>query len=415
MNKTLTSKAIIDRVDLNYIYGWLNRTGDNNVQFYLDDGKISLIDHELFERKLPQNCIAFKINLADIVVQHLIDRKNQLFMHYDGCLSRVEIWKSVVDQIALNEVDLNSLENTLSCVNPEKLFEIKNGINSFSRNGRPSKIKKSELCIITYANDSSAWFPYWFRYYRSLSSKAAITVITPKPESFSLYSIDNLISVKNFAYDDEARARMVSRISAAFLEYYDWTLVVDVDEFIVPDPRLNLSFGDALEMRWEDQVIYTIGIDIIETRTCKEFDFDKNLLVNRTYGIINSSLGKPSISRVPVEYIPGYHYCNRKPKFSSPTFFNLHLKYASRKVSQDIMKIVSATNYTSDFIKSYAERPAAEFLHPAYNENMKVIGISRFDFSIYEDRFISDTAFSLHESNFAGKLFCLPYIVDFSK
>jgi hypothetical protein len=76
--------------------------------------------------------------------------------------------------------------------------------------------------------------------------------------------------------------------------------------------------------------------------------------------------------------------------------------------------MVSKTEYTSNFIKNYAESPGLNFVHPAYNKNMPVVSFNNYDFSRYTKKFESEVIFSSEYFNLSGPTFCMPELLNFS-
>lgn len=72
---------------------------------------------------------------------------------------------------------------------------------------------KRKLCVITYANDCGAWFPFFYKYYSSIVGSDQIYIVTPKIESFKEYNLGGLISFPEMNYDDRARSKLMSNLA----------------------------------------------------------------------------------------------------------------------------------------------------------------------------------------------------------
>jgi hypothetical protein len=112
--------------------------------------------------------------------------------------------------------------------------------------------KRDPLCVVTYAQDAGAWFPYFYRYYSTIIGPQALYVITPKPTQFIGYQLGGLISAANLQFDNIARAYLQSALATGLHAYYEWSLVCDVDEFIMPYPGSGQGFLEALAASKED-------------------------------------------------------------------------------------------------------------------------------------------------------------------
>jgi hypothetical protein len=403
--------SIIDRFESGTFFGWTLK--QNFSLFVQNNNDFQLLTHQTFHRENPVGAIGFKFDVNALDVDDLIAGIYKIILLEGVNLVEVPIWKSVIVSHEISKIDLNALKLYPRNLSRETAFNFQNYFNYNFNTSITSNIKKKNICLLTYANGSGAWFDYFFNFYKKMIPSCGLVVVTPNPNEFSDYDIDTIFSLDGFKYDDEARARFLSSLQSSLLNYFEWTLLVDVDEIVMPDPRLNINFTDALNLYQSQSVIYSIGVDLIEFDNNQVFDFSKNPYENRPIGIVNSSLGKPVLAKVPVTYIPGHHYCNFPPVFDSPLFFNFHLKYASKVISADLMNMVKKIEYTSDFIRNYAISPSINFTHPAYSKNMKIIDLDDFDLSIYFSKFISEAKFSSRIFNINGPTFCLPNLIKF--
>lgn len=212
-----------------------------------------------------------------------------------------------------------------------------------------------KLCVISYLNDSGAWFPYFYKYYSSLVGDTAIYVVTPKPEAFSTYKLGGIISCSDMQYDDQARSQFMSGLATGLQAYYEWTLVCDPDEIVIPHPNSKATFIEMLNKQTND-VIISRGFNIIQMDNEADFSFDQPVLTQRHFGMPDIAMCKPHLARKPIQYSIGYHYCNYKLDFSSANdgFLTLHLKFACERISKQIEAIVLETAYCDEKSAEYA-------------------------------------------------------------
>lgn len=244
-------------------------------------------------------------------------------------------------------------------------YELK---ESFSQKTSLNVTPQNETAIITYANDAGAYFPYFYDYYSNIFGSNSIYVVTTKKECFQSYDLGGLISIENNSYDDIARSKFVSEFLSALQTYYKQTIVVDVDEFIVAT-RENIDIKSSIS-NLDSKVYRLLGIDVIQTIDEKDFDFSKPISSQRSFGVLNSALCKPSISKVPLTYGVGYHFCNQKAELSySKDLVLLHLKWACKEIRKQVAEIVRRTQYANEGIAKYSIESLMREKHPAFRNN----------------------------------------------
>jgi hypothetical protein len=227
-------------------------------------------------------------------------------------------------------------------------------------------------CVITYAQNADAWFPYFHAYYSRIVGPRALYVVTPKPQLFTNYELGGVISAANLQYDDIARAFLMSSLATGFHAYYEWSLVCDVDEFLAPYPGSGQSLLEVLAVSQGD-VLITRGFDVLQTSRDADFDMSRPLLEQRRFAVPNTAICKPHLSRIPIRYSGGYHYCEKRLDFSPPGtgLVTLHLKWACRVMRNAVARAVRETVYASDDTATYASHSVApEVEHPMVADAM---------------------------------------------
>lgn len=230
--------------------------------------------------------------------------------------------------------------------------------------------KSSPVCVITYANDAGAWFPYFYAYYGKLFGPRALYVITPKPENFAAYQLGGVISAANLTFDDLARQQLAAQLASGLQAYYTWSLCCDVDEIVTPHPASGKTFLEILANE-DGNILLTRGLDVLQTPEEANFDFNETVMAQRRYGVPSTSMCKPHLARVPIHYSGGHHYCQERLSFapSGCGFLTLHLKWACHQVRAEVQGIVAKTSYADLLIAKYAARSVAiETRHPLISQ-----------------------------------------------
>src|SRR5262245_58739577 len=92
--------------------------------------------------------------------------------------------------------------------------------------------------VITMVYNEAKFLPLWLDYYGSQFGRDNLLVIDNCSEDGStsdLGDTSRLVIPRN-SFDDHRRARMVSKLHASLLEFYDAVIYTDVDEFLFPPP-----------------------------------------------------------------------------------------------------------------------------------------------------------------------------------
>lgn len=357
----------------------------------------------------------FGFTLKPLVEMSAIKRPGKLNVEadYQGVKINLPVHKTI--QLALKFFQLNANQqrrfvNQIAGSEHISPFNL-HPLNPIGRQPCPPK----KLCVISYANDAAAWFPYFFQYYSTLVGADGIYVVTPKPESFSAYALGGVITCSNMLYDDIARSKLISGLATGLQAYYEWTLVCDVDEIIVPNPARNVDFFQLLEQQAEN-VVVSRGIDVFQMEDEAEFRFDLPVLAQRRFGVPNIALYKPHLARVPIRYSDGYHYCNYKLSHppSGDGFMTLHLKWACKEVRNQVGLMVEEVAYTNKNTANYSKdslsiekfnlRLEAYLKKPVQTLDSPVM-------QAFEDKYVSNLKFSEAKQLWVGENISAPFFV----
>ena len=278
-------------------------------------------------------------------------------------------------------------------------------------------VNRQKLCVVTYAQDAGAWFPYFYNYYSHLVGARSIYVVTPKPQRFSDYHLGGLISAENLHYDDVARAYFMSAIASGFHAYYEWSLVCDVDEFLIPYPNSGMNFLETLKA-CENDIVLARGFDVLQTEDEGDFHQECSILEQRRFAVPNTALSKPYLSRTKIRYSGGYHYCQKKLDFPRPGagFICLHLKWACEAMRNEVALAVQGTTYVNQETASYAARSVAlEMRHPLSNKVAlaRAVALDSCAVRDFEQAYYDNLTYSYSRGLWIGKHISADFVVDF--
>jgi Glycosyl transferase family 2 len=183
------------------------------------------------------------------------------------------------------------------------------------------------VAAVTMVYNEPDYIIPWCRYYGGQVGLANCHVIDHGSNDGSTSGLGavNVIRHPRSPMDDVRRARTVSNFCSDLLWNYESVIYVDVDEFLVPDPRHYKDLKAAVAAV-EGDTVNSIGLEVLHL-TAEESDIDINLPISlqRHWVWFNSALCKPSIMRRPFEWAPGFHCAPGKVRFDN--IFLFHLRY----------------------------------------------------------------------------------------
>ena len=208
----------------------------------------------------------------------------------------------------------------------------------------------------------------------------------------------NIVPLPRSPFDDQTRVEIVADFQRALLRLYDVVIYTDCDEMLVADPRVHVSLATFLAATPSD-VIAPIGLNLHHLIGRESpIDLDAPILGQRRYVRFASSMCKPSVSRVPLRWVTGFHWCDRIADYRTD-LFQFHLKWmdidaslARLRLTRDMAWSERALrqNWARRQRQSDEERIREEFQEPA--EQVRSLGAAAFAFEAEMQR----VAGSLH-------------------
>ena len=186
------------------------------------------------------------------------------------------------------------------------------------------------LAIVTMVYDEPDFLPIWCRYYAGEVGAEHCYVVDHGSDDGSTAALGavNRLGLPRSPQDDGRRARFLSGLCAALLEYYEAVLHVDVDEIVLPAPGVQGGLGDAVAAE-RRPVATAIGLDLVHLPAHEPaFAPDRPVSLQRRWLRFASSMCKPALIRQPVAWAPGFHCIDAAPDFAPLCL--VHLRYMDR-------------------------------------------------------------------------------------
>jgi hypothetical protein len=161
--------------------------------------------------------------------------------------------------------------------------------------------------IATIVHDESFFLPIFVGYYSQFFGPDDIYVLDHDSTDGSTKRDDIVrIPVSHDTVDHVWMRDELQGLQHELLRRYKAVIVVDVDELVVPDPRVG-SLGDYLDTFTSD-FVNCHGVEIVHEKDQEPaYDPSRPILQQRQYWKRNAWYDKPALACAPMEWIPGFH------------------------------------------------------------------------------------------------------------
>ncbi len=171
-----------------------------------------------------------------------------------------------------------------------------------------------KVCIITRIRNDEFFLKKFINYYGNEFGEENLYVYLDGEDQIIPFDCGktNIISCKriigNIVNTDKQRLKFLSAQASIHLKKYDIVIGVDVDEFIVVDPKLGVSLLEYLSEKEINTSISPLGVDVGQDMNIEiAIQADKPFLEQRANGYLCPRYTKPSIINKPVVWGSGFH------------------------------------------------------------------------------------------------------------
>ena len=185
------------------------------------------------------------------------------------------------------------------------------------------------IAAVTMVYNEPDFLPLWRRHYARLVGAEHCHVIDHGSDDGSTAALGavNRLRLPRSPQDDVRRARFISRFCAGLLEWYDWVIYTDVDELLIPDPRLYPDLASFCAGA-RAEVIHAIGLNLHHLPEEPPLDFSRPLGPQRRWVRFSGAMCKPALIRRAVNWAPGFHGADAEVTFAP--LYLVHLRWFDR-------------------------------------------------------------------------------------
>ncbi|SEG54979.1 glycosyltransferase family 2 protein [Marinobacterium lutimaris] len=185
------------------------------------------------------------------------------------------------------------------------------------------------VLVMTMVYNESYFIHKWVDYYSKQVGFENLLVLDHGSDDFSLNGLNEKISrmrlPREKGMNEIRRARSVTRIMQAMLQYYDVVIYCDADEIMVADPDKYTGLVDYFRRNREESMS-PIGFNLVQKLSREaELKHDEKILTQRRYCSFSAAMCKPIINRKPNSLGQGFHSSTAFPTIKSDLLL-LHLK-----------------------------------------------------------------------------------------
>ena len=178
--------------------------------------------------------------------------------------------------------------------------------------------------LVNKENDDPLW-PVWIEYY----SKHVDAIETIR------------LRENNPTYAPGAFAREASIKQAQLLKAFDVVVYADIDEFLIPDPKIYAGLRDYIEKNWDKLPVAT-GYQLVQNIAAEaEIRLDYPIIrVQRHFWAREEIYDKRLITHAPVTWSPGFHYLQGQiSPDPDPELILLHVLYCDSQLALKRLRV----------------------------------------------------------------------------
>ena len=240
---------------------------------------------------------------------------------------------------------LNSARNQMRFLDLKREFGIKEdlapktGVSAFSLNSflehRMHRTEEPSVIFMTFCKNEKALISRWIQHHSSIIQNAQFLIFDDGSSDGTLDQVNALPNAHGISmpptagFDDEHRARFISMVTTAFNGFFDASIYLDADEFLVVDSTKYKDLEDLLRSD-PNSSISGIGVEVVHHQAIEK-SLDNSMIIRRerSYGLFSSSYTKPVVQRAAVEFSPGLHFTTESMNLN-PHLYVFHLRYVDK-------------------------------------------------------------------------------------
>ena len=261
------------------------------------------------------------------------------------------------------------------------------------------------IAVVTDAVSTGGWFPKWLDYYSRAVGRENIVVCcySGLRENFRKHGL-KFVKEIGFNYNNDVRCDALSSIVQNLLSIYDLVIRVDTDEFIVPNPEKFQNLKAYLQ-EFSGPYVTARGFEVFECPGESPINLQQEILRQRRACYALTAMNKTCITRTPLKWDRGFHFCSRPPVFGD--LFLMHMKRADVRMQKSwaerMMASVTPNSFEWKYQKNNLEMVEKYNTGRSRMEFEQKYGIGVMIRDSWNAQFMESMVYKPHKDLFAGE------------
>lgn len=182
-----------------------------------------------------------------------------------------------------------------------------------------------KIAAVTMVYNEQEYLPIWLRHYGAQVGLENCYIIDHGSSDGSTQGLDgcNVLRIPRSPYDPHRQSAFNTEFCNSLLQWFDWVIYCDADEFLVPDPLVASSLAEYCRGPLPD-VVTAIGLNMVHLPQSEpELDLRQPITAQRRHVFCASSMCKPLLTRRPIQWSPGSHSADAPMRFDHLYMFHL--------------------------------------------------------------------------------------------
>lgn len=195
--------------------------------------------------------------------------------------------------------------------------------------------------VVSMVRNDSFFVLKWINYYSKQVGHENLFLILDGldqalPEGFGHINVIRLPQ-RNLSriQGDRSRARLISHFARSLFHRYDIVIAHDIDEYLVIDPDLQLTFGEFFQKQVRSASLSALGLDVGQHLKLElPIDAARPFLEQRSFAHVSARYTKAVVATRPLTWGSGFHRVKGKNFHIDPDLYLFHFGMVDFDISR---------------------------------------------------------------------------------
>jgi hypothetical protein len=175
---------------------------------------------------------------------------------------------------------------------------------------------KKKSAVFTIVKNENYFLPIWIKHYKKYFNESDMYILDHQSNDGSTDNLSvNVVPVTNeLAFDHQWLVDTVQNYQKKLLEEYECVVFAESDELLYSiEKPLNDIIEDFINDPTQDYITCH-GYEIIQMENEKSLSLNDEIFKNRNYWFKHTGYSKTLISKIPLNWVWGFHHTSGKEK-----------------------------------------------------------------------------------------------------